>query len=187
MSELKSYVIYESWVAAGRQLDKELWHDLRDRMDDYAFYGVKNLDGLKVENARFLETVFTQIDTNMNRYNAAKENGTKSPGATPKSDYALEREMLEFGLSGAEIGRYYGVKGNTITQNAIHQAWKQEGCPTPNKPKNKKGRLTAQDFCEWKGIPFAPVNPAPQEKIVNNQEIIPDENAFLDEKGNWNF
>lgn len=186
MAELKSYVIYESWVAAGRQLDKELWHDLRDRMDDYAFYGIRNLDNLKPENARFLETVFTQIDTNMHRYQAAKDGGSKA-GATPKSDYALEREMLEFGLSGAEIGRYYGVKGNTITQNAIYQAWKQDGSPVPNKPKNKKGRLTAQDFCEWKGVPFAPANPAPDQKIVNNQEIIPDDLSFLDENGHWNF
>ena len=185
--KLGAYLVYESWVAAGRQLDRELWHDLRDRIDDYAFYGIKNLDGLKIENARFLETIFKQIDLNLHRYNIAKENGSKSPGATPKSDYALEREMLEFGLTGAEIGRYYGVKGNTITQNTIYLKWKQDGCPAPNKPKNKKGKPTAKDFCDWKGIPFEPVNAAPQEKIVNNQEIIPDQNAFLDENGKWNF
>ena len=59
--------------------------------------------------------------------------------------------------------------------------------PKPVKPKNKKKKPTAQEFCEWKGIPFEPVNVAPQEEIINNQEIISDQNAFLDENGEWNF
>lgn len=175
----KAYLVYESWVTAGRQLDRALWHDLRDRIDDYALFGRENYDGLKQENIDFLHTIFSQIDQNVARRNNQIETGSRSSGAPTKSDYALEREMLEFGLSGAEIARYYGVVPSTITQNAIYNQWKMDGKPTPNKPKGK-GRPTAQDFCEWKNIPY-------QIEIVNNQKSIIDEISYVDSDGNWNF
>lgn len=173
--KLSSYLVYESWIAAGKMLDKDTWHDLRDRIDDYGIYGVKNFDGLSSENIQFLKTVFIQIDKNKKRYEKAVEAGERSPGAPPKSDYLEERGMLEFGLSGAEIGRYYGVQGNAITQGAIYQQWKNEGRPTPNKPKGKNGRLTVDDYFKWK------------DEKVNNQELIIDENNYVDENGHWNF
>lgn len=179
----KAYLVYESWVTAGRQLDRELWHDLRDRIDDYALFGRENYEGLKPENVDFLHTIFAQIDQNVARRNNQIGFGIKSPGAPAKSDYAYEREMLEFGLSGAEIARYYGVVASAITQSKIYNQWKADGKPTPLKIKGK-GRPTAQEFCEWKGVPYEPT-------IVNNQKLIIDDDdddiSYVDSNGNWNF
>lgn len=132
MSELKSYVVYETWLASFGMLPVEQAWKLRSAIDDYGLYRKVDLEKFNDEELKFLKPIFAQIDCNTARYENSKQNG--ATGGRPTSyNTAVIRPLLEDGYSGAEIGRFVGVKGNAITQNPEYRRWVDDGKPGKGK------------------------------------------------------
>lgn len=132
MSELKSYVVYETWISALKAMPMEQAWKLRAAIDDYGLFHQVNLDNFTEGEVSFLKSVFSQIDNNVARYESSKQNG--ATGGRPTSyNIAVIRPLLEDGYSGADIARFVGVNGNAITQNQEYRNWVKDGKPGKGK------------------------------------------------------
>lgn len=132
MSELKSYVVYETWLTLLSRLPVEQAWKLRSAIDDYGLYRKVDWEQFDDEDLKFLKPIFAQIDCNTARYENSKQNG--ATGGRPTSyNTAVIRPLLEDGYSGADIARFVGVKGNAITQNQEYRNWVSDGKPGKGK------------------------------------------------------
>lgn len=132
MGELKSYVVYETWLTLLSRLPVEQAWKLRSAIDDYGLYRKVDLEKFDDEDLKFLKPIFAQIDCNTARYENSKQNG--ATGGRPTSyNTDVIRPLLEDGYSGADIARFVGVKGNAITQNPEYRRWVDDGKPGKGK------------------------------------------------------